>query len=65
MLQLEKKYADFGRALKTGFESLVDVNESIEKRLQQAIVDHDKNSIVKKMPKKLADRPKIMQRLLK
>lgn len=50
--------------MQSGFEDLIKTNENIEKRLRQAVFDHDKHGLSKKMPIELATRPKMLQKLL-
>lgn len=64
LICLEAKYAAYGREMQSGFEDLIKTNENIEKRLRRAVYDHDKHGLSKKMPIKLATRPKMLQKLL-
>lgn len=59
LVQLEEKYAKYGREMRNGFEEQTKTNAEIDKRLRQAVLDHDKHGLSKKMPRKLASRPKI------
>ncbi|KAF8480596.1 hypothetical protein JB92DRAFT_3040835 [Gautieria morchelliformis] len=63
LVHLEEKYARFGRQIRNGFDEQNKINEDIDKRLRQAILDHDKHGLSRKMPKTLASRPKIFQSL--
>jgi hypothetical protein len=63
LVHLEEEYARFGRQLRNGLGEQQKINEDIDKRLRQAVLDHDKHGLSRKMPKTLAPRPKIFQSL--
>ncbi|KAF8511945.1 hypothetical protein BU17DRAFT_96717 [Hysterangium stoloniferum] len=63
LVHLEEQYGHYSRELQQGFDEIATVNEDIDKRFRQAIVDHDQKGLMRIMPKKLAERPKIIQNL--
>jgi hypothetical protein len=63
LVRLENKYAEHGRKLKQSWEDLTEINEDTDKRLREAVSDHDRHSFSKEMPTKLAHWPKTFQKL--
>lgn len=60
MVKIEQEYADYGRSLMGGLEEIEQATQEIYQTLQQTIQDHDTLSLVRKMPTKLAPRPKLV-----
>jgi len=61
---MEEEYANFGRITKEGFEEILKADQAVDKQLREAIVSHDRASLARQFPKKLAPRPKILQTLV-
>lgn len=57
LIDLEAEYGRCGHAIVEAYEKSTKANRELSQYMHQKLEDHDRNSLVKKMPKRLTSRP--------